>query len=239
MYVLEMTFPPAPRKHRFLKTSPTHRLLAIIPKDPEAFLMRHKMTRVRTLVRTFPLWIIMGVTRAPMLIAEPHIAPLSLDDLLVQIRTRFQAELEANSIEVRETQKTDLSQLPQLPRRNPSRSVEDLSIDREAFRQWLDQQEGPLVGTGRADVFEGFWGASGTGLLKALQEHDDTPLARYLAGILGHPVFIAVPCVFLPHSADQSMMRLPAWARAFDEQVQPMPHKTVTKEEALAALDRI
>jgi hypothetical protein len=194
------------------------------------------MTRVRTLGRTFPLWVIMAGTRTPMFIAESAIVPVSVDDLLGQIRTRFQAELEANDIEIRDPQITNLSQLSQ---RDSKRPPEELSIDREAFRQWLEQQEGPLVGTGRTDGFEGFWGESGTNLLTSPPGRDDTPLARYLADVLGHRVSIVGPAIFLPPSANPSMMRLPAWARDFDEQVQSTPEKTVTKEEALAALDKL
>lgn len=231
--------PPPPRLFRLLKVSPisTTRYLAIIPKDPEAYLERHKLTRARTLARTFPLWLLMARTKTPMVIVESHIAPVSVDDLLARIRARFQTELEANSIEVREPQKTDLSQLPPWDSRRP---VEELSIDRKAFRQWLEQQEGPLVGTGRADSLRDWLaGMMTTDSLTELPWRDGTPLARYLAGVLGHRVFIAVPCVFFPRSADQSMMRLPAWASAFDERVQPTSEKTVTREEALAALEQV
>lgn len=147
---------------------------------------------------------------------------------------RFQPEIEANGIEVRAPQKTDLVQLPPRAPRRSRRPPEDLSIDREAFRQWLEQQEGSLVGTGLTEVFEGFWGVTETDP----PGQDDTPLARYLAGVLGHRVYIAAPGIFLPRSADQPMMRLLVWASAFDEQIQPTPHKTVTKEEALAALEQ-
>lgn len=233
--------PPPPRLFRLLKISlpSTQRYLAIIPKDPEAYLERHKLTRARTLARTFPLWLLVARTKTPMVIVESHIAPVSVDDLLALIRARFQTELEDNGIEVREPQKTDLSQLP---RRDPRRPVEELSVDREAFRQWLEQQEGPLVGTGRAEI-DSLKDWLGTILtadpLTEPLGRDETPPARYLAGVLGHRVFIAVPCVFFPRSADQSMMRLPAWARAFDERVQPTSEKTVTKEEALAALEQV
>ncbi|MGH7866899.1 MAG: hypothetical protein ACREP9_04495 [Candidatus Dormibacteraceae bacterium] len=232
--------PPPPKLFRLLKISfpSTHRYLAIIPTDPEAYLERHKLTRVRTLVRIFPLWLLIETMKTPMVIVDSHIAPVSVDDLLARIRTRFQAELEANGIEIREPQRTDRSQLPQS---DLKRSPEELSIDREAFRQWLAQQEGPLVGTGRAkgSLRELLGAMMATDPLDSPPGRDDTPLARYLAGVLGYRVHIAVPCVFLPRSADQSMMRLPAWARAFDEQVQPTPEKTVTKEEALAALEQV
>lgn len=232
--------PPPPRVFRLLKISltSTSRYLAIIPKDPEVFLERRKMTHVWTLARTFPLWMVMEMTKTPMFIAESHIAPVSVAGLLAQICGRFQAELEANSIEIREPQRTDLSQSPQ---REPKRPLEELTIDREAFRQWLEQQEGPLVGTGRREegLKEALVALMVSDLLTKPPGRDDTPLARYLAHTLGYHVSIAPPCVFFPDSADQPMMRLPAWARAFDEQVQPVPEKAVTKEEALATLARV
>ena len=231
---------PPPKLFQLLKISPpsTHRYLAILPKDPEAYLERIHMTRLWTLARTFPLGLLMGTMKTPMVIFEAHIAPVSVDDLLAQMRTRFQAELEANGIAVREPQRTDLSQLP---RREPKRPPEELAIDRDAFRQWLEQQEGPLVGTGRAkSTLKTLLGATlQTDPLTEPLARDETPLARYLAGVLGHRVFIAVPCVFLPRAAVQPMMRLPAWARAFDEQVQTTPEKVVTKEEALAVLEQV
>ena len=61
------------------------------------------------------------------------------------------------------------------------------SSDRESFRQWLEQQEGPLVGTGRTNMLRVGRGAYKRGL----DRHDDTSLARYLTGVLGYPVFIA------------------------------------------------
>ena len=35
------------------------------------------------------------------------------------------------------------------------------------------------------------------------------------------------------------MSRLPLWARAFEQRVQPKPEQAVTKEDALAALDQV
>src|SRR5215469_5051218 len=66
MYVHEMIFPPPPpppQLFRLLKISPTstHRHLAIIPKDPEAYLERHKVLRLRT----FPLAVLIASARAP------------------------------------------------------------------------------------------------------------------------------------------------------------------------------
>lgn len=233
--------PPPPSKlARLLKISPpsTRRHLAILPKDPETYLERHHLTHLWTLARTFPLGLLMGTTKTPLFITEAHITPVSVDDLLTQMRTRFQAELEANGIAVREPQRIDLSPRP---RRDPKRPPEELPIDRDAFRQWLEQQEGPLVGTGRTggSLKEMLGAMLQTDPLTEPLGRDETPLARYLADVLGHRVFIAVPGVFLPRAADQPMMRLPAWARAFDERVQSTPQKVVTKEEALAALEQV
>lgn len=230
MYIHEVTaqVTPALQAHRLRRTSPIHRYLAIIPKDPEAFGQRHKLTHLRN----FPLWPLIAATRAPLLILEPHIAPVSLEGLLTQIRTRFQAELEVNGIEVRELQRTTSAEFLQ---RGPRRAIEDLALDRDSFRQWLEQQEGPLVGTGRTSPLGGVGGGQGT----APEVVDDTPLARYLAGILGYQVVIGSPLVFPLHAENQPMRRLPPWARAFDEQVQPTPEKIVTKAEALAVLEQV
>jgi hypothetical protein len=202
--------------------------LAIMPKDPVAFVQRHHVVRLRT----FPLFFLLPATRTPVWIHEAFIAPVSLEDLLTQIRTRFQAEIAANDIEVREPQNTEYA-VPEHPERHPRRPrIEDLSLDREAFRQWLEQQEGPLVGTGRTNTLQGAYALG-------LERHDNTPLARYLTGVLGYPVFIAAPLVLPLRHEDQPMRGLPVWARAFEERVQPTPEQAVTKEEALAALDQV
>ncbi|MGO8947321.1 MAG: hypothetical protein ACLQUY_06600 [Ktedonobacterales bacterium] len=207
----------------------TIRMLAIIPKDPEAFGQRHHVVRLRT----FPLFILLPATGTPVWIPEALIAPVSLEDLLTQIRTRFQAEIEANGIEVREPQNTEYAH-PERPERHPRDLFEDLVLDRESFRQWLEQHEGPLVGTGRTNTWR-VGGAYGNGR----ERQDDTPLARYLAEVLGYPVFIAAPLVFPLRNEGQPMKRLPPWARAFEKHVQLKPEQTVTKEEALAALDQV
>ena len=166
----------------------TIRGLAIMPKDPEAYVQRHHVVRLRTA----PLSALLLATRTPVWIPEALIAPVSLEDLLTQIRTRFQAEIGANAIEMREPQTTEY-EVPERPERRPRRPVvEDLALDRDSFRQWLEQQEGPLVGTGRTNILRRARGADESGL----GQHDDTPLARYLTGILGYPVFIAAPLGF-------------------------------------------
>ena len=140
-------------------------------------------------LRTFPLFVLLPATGTPVWIPEALIAPVSLEDLLTQIRTRFQAEIAANGIEVREPQNTEYA-VPEHPERRPRRPrVEDLSLDRESFRQWLEQQEGPLVGTGRTNILRGAYE-------HGRERQDDTPLARYLTEVLGYPVFIAAPLVF-------------------------------------------
>jgi hypothetical protein len=205
--------------------------LAIMPKDPVAFVQRHHVVRLRT----FPLFFLLPATKTPVWIRKEFIAPISLEDLLAQIRTRFEAEIAANGIEVREPQITEYA-VPEHPERNRrGPQVEDLVLDPESFRQWLEQQEGPLVGTGRTNSLRRARGAD--------ERYDDTPLARYLTEVLGYPVFIAAPGVFPLRSAfslheDPPMRRLPPWATAFEQRVQRKPGQTVTKEEALAALDQ-
>ncbi len=207
----------------------TMHMLAIIPKDPGAFVERHHVVRLRTL----PLFTLLPATGTLVWIPEACIAPVSLEDLLTQIRTRFQAEIAANGIEVREPQNTEYAH-PERPQRRPRDLFEDLSLDRESFRQWLEQQEGPLVGTGRTHTWR-VGGAYGTGR----ERQDDTPLARYLREVLGYPVFVSAPLVFPLRNEDQPMRRLPPWASAFEKHVQLKPEQTVTKEEALAALDQV
>jgi hypothetical protein len=201
----------------------TMRALAIIPKDPEGYLQRHHVVSLRT----FPLVALLPATGTPLWIPEAVIAPVSLEDLLTQIRVRFQAEIAANGIEVREPQTTEYA-APVHPERSRRGQFEDLVLDLELFRQWLEQQEGPLVGTGRSSILRG-----------ADEQYDNTPLARYLTEVLGYPVFIAAPLVFPLGHEDQPMRRLPPWARAFEQRVQPKPEQTVTKEQALAVLDQV
>lgn len=76
-----------------------NRLLAIVPKDIEAFFEQRPR-----LLKTGPLLVLMTVTGTPFMIREATIAPCSVDALLAQIRVQFQPELEAHSIELSDEQ---------------------------------------------------------------------------------------------------------------------------------------
>ena len=76
-------------------------------------------------------------------------------------------------------------------------------------------------------------------LLKAISIMVETSLARYLRDARGQAVYIASLGVFSAQLDNSEMSRLPPWAQAFEERMQPTPEKTVTKEEALVALDAV
>ncbi|HEY7122418.1 MAG TPA: hypothetical protein VH540_00580 [Ktedonobacterales bacterium] len=76
-----------------------NRLLAIVPKDTEAFFEQRPR-----LLKVGPLLVLMTVTGTPFMIREATIAPCSVDALLAQIRVQFQPELETHGVELREEQ---------------------------------------------------------------------------------------------------------------------------------------
>lgn len=197
------------------------RFLFIIPKDIEEFsqqLLRLNVLeglaqqtlprRLQALLigRLLPLLMVTWFGGALLL----PLLPISLDELLAQIGSRFQEEIQQHGIEIREEQKIEF---------RPGLTV---TLDREDFRRWLEQQEA-IVGFGRSTS-------------KKRPLHDDTPLARYLAHTLDQPVYIVQDVVF-SLSSSMPLGRLPQWAGAFDKRVQSQPGKSVMKQEALDALD--
>lgn len=86
--------------------------LVFVPKNLEAFLAQHQFLSQEkpTLLRQAPLLVLTSLLGTPFAIPQQAIAPVSLDDLLAQIRTRFQAEIQAHGIEIRETKKIELSE---------------------------------------------------------------------------------------------------------------------------------
>jgi hypothetical protein len=86
------------------KTYP--RFLAIIPKDRTDFMLQHKLLYPRR----FLLSIIMShpSINTPFMVFETAISPCSLDELLAQIRARYQREIEANGIEIGEERKISI-----------------------------------------------------------------------------------------------------------------------------------
>ena len=86
------------------KRTVSHRLLCILPKNPEMYVRQHRMLDPRRL----PLLAIMSVTGSPVLIPEPSISPRTLDELLSQIRVQFQDEIEVNGIEIRDMQQLSI-----------------------------------------------------------------------------------------------------------------------------------
>ena len=83
------------------KTFP--RFLAIIPKDRTDFMFQHKLLYPRR----FLLSIIMShpSINTPFMVFETVISPCSLDELLAQVRARYQHEIEAHGIEIGEERK--------------------------------------------------------------------------------------------------------------------------------------
>jgi hypothetical protein len=86
------------------KRTRTPRFLAIMPKDQEAFVKKQKLLRPRRL----PLLVMMSRIGTPFLLPELAIYPFSLDELLAQIRTKYQLELKANAIEIGEERKLSI-----------------------------------------------------------------------------------------------------------------------------------
>lgn len=86
------------------RTSP--RFLAIMPKDQEAFVKQHKLLRPRRL----PLLVVMSQPGigTPFLLPELAISPFPLDELVAQIRMRYQREIEAHAIEIGEERKLSI-----------------------------------------------------------------------------------------------------------------------------------
>ena len=80
----------------------TNRLLAIIPKDIDAFIQRKKLLRPNRL----PLWVVMSMTKTPFMLYEQLTLPVTLEELLTQISTHYQDKIQANGIEIRKEQKT-------------------------------------------------------------------------------------------------------------------------------------
>ena len=85
-------------------TMTTTRLLAIRPKDRIDFLFQHKLLPSIPLSPTchFP------VSTTPFMVFDWTISPCSLDELLAQIRARYQHEIEANGIEIGEERKISI-----------------------------------------------------------------------------------------------------------------------------------
>jgi hypothetical protein len=86
------------------KTFP--RFLAIIPKDRIDFALQHKLFYPRR----FLLLFIMShpSINTPFLVLETKISSCSLDELLAQIRARYQHEIETNGIEIGEERKISI-----------------------------------------------------------------------------------------------------------------------------------
>ena len=94
MYLNELTI------HNKRQTA-TYRTLCIMPKDREAYFQRYRLLHPRRL----PLLVIMAKTDSPFQISEPIVYPLSMDKLFTQIQTRFQEQIQAHQIEIREEHK--------------------------------------------------------------------------------------------------------------------------------------
>ncbi len=84
------------------KRTRTNRLLAVIPKDEDAFFQREKMLRPNR----FPIWGALSLTKTPFMLFEQLILPTTLETLLAQISTQYNDKIQANGIEIREEQKT-------------------------------------------------------------------------------------------------------------------------------------
>ncbi len=97
MYLNELTI-------RGKKRTITYRFLCMIPKDQEAFFERKKLLNWRRLSLLAVMSKMGGVT---FMIPEA-VLPLPLDELLSQIRTQFQDEIQMHGIEIRGEQKTSI-----------------------------------------------------------------------------------------------------------------------------------
>jgi hypothetical protein len=97
MYLNELTL-------RGKKRTVTYRALCIMPRDQEMYFQQHKLLRPRRL----PLLVMMSKIGSPFLLPEQLIFPLTLDELLSQIRVHFQEQIQANGIEIREEQKISI-----------------------------------------------------------------------------------------------------------------------------------
>ena len=95
LYVDELTMHSKKRTH-------TDRLLAVLPKDEEAYFQREKMLSLR---RT-PILVLWSITKTPFMLYEQVTAPTSSHELLTLITDRFSDKIQANGIEIREEQKT-------------------------------------------------------------------------------------------------------------------------------------
>lgn len=83
------------------KRTRTTRYLCIMPKDQDAYIKQQKILRPRR----FAHLVMMSIIKVPFLLPELPILPISLDELLVQIRSRYAREIAAHGIEMREEQR--------------------------------------------------------------------------------------------------------------------------------------
>jgi hypothetical protein len=82
----------------------TYRTLCLMPKDQEAYFWQHKLLRPRKL----PLIVVMSMTGSPFMLPEQMISPLTLDELLSQIRVHFREQIDANRVEIGEERKISI-----------------------------------------------------------------------------------------------------------------------------------
>lgn len=75
--------------------------LAIVPKDVETFAQQQKLIRFRRL----PLLVTASQVDAPFVIPEPMILSFTINELLSQIQTKYQQEIEASGIKIGEERK--------------------------------------------------------------------------------------------------------------------------------------
>ena len=83
------------------KRTRTTRYLCIMPKDQDAYTKQQKILRPRR----FAHLVMMSIIKVPFLLPELPILPISLDELLAQIRSRYAREIAAHGIEMREEQR--------------------------------------------------------------------------------------------------------------------------------------
>ena len=95
MYVNELTI-------RGKKRAGTNRLLAVVPKDEEAYFQREKMLSPRRI----PVLVLWSITKTPFMLYEQVMAPTSSSELLALISNQYQDKIQENGIEIREEQKT-------------------------------------------------------------------------------------------------------------------------------------